>query len=290
MLVIVWASLRLGLRGGSTVAAMATLTTLLVASLQPALTLEVLNPLRANLLAQCSTALLIGASADWIRRSETRYRQVVGLIPVLLYSGRFLRMPRQGTRPEVEIVFASPAAKPILNCEPEALVGDFPAWLEHIKPADRELLWAAVAQLVLQKQPVTCEYRLANENDAAEFKPDPESSPASNPMVNLARQLASMSDRYVRETLTPHFGLDGQLDGWEGVVVDITEQRQLGHDLPARPICCAAPDRPFAHGHLFCSRRTGQTAAGQRSAPGNCWASAGAFGRRQPFAGFLPLA
>ncbi|HYV39037.1 MAG TPA: PAS domain S-box protein [Gemmataceae bacterium] len=229
LLIIVWASLRLGLRGGSLVAGLATLVALVAASYwtdNPAL----MAPLRGSLLAQCSTALLIGASADWIRRSETRYRQVVGQIPVVLYSGRFLRMPGPGAKPEVEILFVSRAATQVLGCEPDSLLGDFRAWLERIHPMDRELVQAALGQLMLQKQPVTCEYRLA------EAKPPPEESAtgqilASNPMIDLARNLAQATQRYVRDRLAPHYGADGQLDGWEGVVEDITEQRQLAQDL-----------------------------------------------------------
>src|SRR5262249_1931157 len=39
------------------------------------------------------------------------------------------------------------------------------------------------------------------------------------------------ADRWVRDTLVPLFGPDGQLEGWEGVVADITEQRMLADDL-----------------------------------------------------------
>jgi len=227
LLVIVWSSLRLGLRGGSVVAGLATLLALFVAALQTD-SAAVVNPLRANLLAQCCTALLIGASADWIRASEARYRQVVGQIPVVLYSGRFLRMPAPGSQPEVEILFVSPAAKEFLGCEPEALVGDFRAWIERIDPADRELMRAALAQLMLQKQSVTCEYRLAEvEATAAPLVNGPAEKPGSDATMNLALP----SQRYIRDKLTPHYGVDGRLDGWEGVVEDITEQRQLAQDL-----------------------------------------------------------
>ena len=43
---------------------------------------------QGNVLAQCSTALLVAASATWIRRSKARYRQVVSHIPAVLYSAR----------------------------------------------------------------------------------------------------------------------------------------------------------------------------------------------------------
>jgi PAS domain S-box-containing protein len=226
-LVIVWATLRLGLRGGTIVAGLATMVALGVAA-QRTDSPEVVNPLRANLLAQCCTALLIGASADWIRGNEGRYRQVVGQIPVVLYSGRFLRMPAPGSQPEAEILFVSPAATQFLGCEPEALVGDFRSWLERINSADRELMLAALAQLMLQKQPVTCEYRLIDHGvQPAAPQTDPSQKPSSNAMLDLSQP----SQRYVRDTLTPHYSADGRLDGWEGVVEDITEQRQLAQDL-----------------------------------------------------------
>jgi PAS domain S-box-containing protein len=227
LLVIVWASLRLGLRGGTMVAGLATLLALGVAAQQTDIP-EVVNPLRANLLAQCCTALLIGASADWIRGNENRYRQVVGHIPVVLYSGRFLRMPVPGSQPEAEILFVSPAATQFLGCEPAALVGDFRAWLERINPVDRELMLAALAQLMLQKQPVTCEYRLI---DAGVQPAAPENDATHKPSSNATLNLSQPSQRYLRDTLTPHHGADGRVDGWEGVVEDITEQRQLAQDL-----------------------------------------------------------
>src|SRR5207302_2974571 len=87
LLVIVWASLRQGLRGGSLSAAVSALLAVVFASPQDA----DFSPLQGNLLAQCSTALLVGASAGWIRASEARYRQMVGHIPVVLYSARLPR-------------------------------------------------------------------------------------------------------------------------------------------------------------------------------------------------------
>src|SRR5262249_9411754 len=43
--------------------------------------------------------------------------------------------------------------------------------------------------------------------------------------------LNSSLDRWVRDTLSPTLGPDGHLDGWEGVVEDVTAQRALAHDL-----------------------------------------------------------
>ena len=87
LLLIVWSSLRQGLRGGTLVTASAAVFTLAIA---PWLVGKSISGglVQSNVLAQCSTALLVAASATWIRRSEARYRQVVTHIPVVLYSAR----------------------------------------------------------------------------------------------------------------------------------------------------------------------------------------------------------
>ena len=57
---------------------------------------------------------------------------------------------------------------------------------------------AALKQLCLQQQPVTCEYRIRSDGPAP---------------------------RWVRDTLTPHYSDESLVDGWEGLIEDITEQR-----------------------------------------------------------------
>jgi PAS domain S-box-containing protein len=222
LLVTVWASLQQGLRGGTLTAATATVLGLLLAASLSADDL-LLAPLRGNLLAQCCAAVLVGASADWIRASEARYRQVVGHIPAVLYSARYLRRPGPGA--EIEVLLVSAAARTILGRDPETLTGSYERWLALIHPADRELVQAALAQLLLQNQPVTCEYRLAEVPAAA-----PPSGQAANPVAALGR-VPGVPQRWVRDTLAPHHDPDGRLDGWEGVVEDITEQRALATDL-----------------------------------------------------------
>ncbi len=239
LLVVVWASLRQGLRGG-------TLTAGIGASL--ALTLAVIkeftaadfSPLQGNLLAQCSTALLVGASSGWIRASEARYRQVVGHIPVVLYSSHLPRSlkvephrtgkanrpdsdPDLATGPNVmeqaEITLVSLACRQIFNCEPEELMGPYPEWLARIHPDDRELVLAAISQLCRQKEPVSCEYRL---DPSTGKPPDKQSSPSWATMEHF---------RWVRDTMTAYHTPDGLLAGWEGVVEDITEQQALSLKL-----------------------------------------------------------
>src|SRR5882724_7399510 len=72
-----------------------------------------------------------------------------------------------------------------------------------------------------------CEYRIqipgeagaAAEDDAlthAQFTPD---------------GADAAGERWVRDSLTPHYTDDGLLDGWEGFVEDITERRKLSYNL-----------------------------------------------------------
>ena len=213
----------------------------------PVLAVDVLNiepsadfsPLQGNLLAQCSTALLVGASSGWIRASEARYRQVVGHIPVVLYSshlprglkvqpqrsGKSMHRPesRHATWPPGRSSSTRPRSRwskamlrrQVFGCEPEELLGPFRDWLGRILLADRELVLAAVSQLCRQKDRVTCEYRLDPSQGAA---PEKRSSPSWATLEHY---------RWVRDTMSPHYTAEGLLAGWEGVVEDITEQQAL---------------------------------------------------------------
>jgi PAS domain S-box-containing protein len=236
LLLIMWASLRQGLPGGLVVASIAALlplafTSMLTSTMPPLL-------LQGNLLAQCSTALLVSASANWIRASEARYRRVVGHIPVVLYSARvdpLLRRPAADAVPSdhcAEVTFVSPACWNLLGCAPEDLLGGYNLWLERVHSLDREVLLAAVAQLSRQAQPVTCEYRLADE--ARDSKAEEGVAPGV-PTGRLSRIIAPggtrARERWMRDTLAPHFDEHGQLIGWEGVLTEITEQRLLADDL-----------------------------------------------------------
>lgn len=232
LLLVVWTSLRQGLRGGS-LAASTSAVFALVSAVMMDISVSDFTPLQGNLLAQCSTALLVGASAGWIRASEMRYRQMVGHIPVVLYSSRLPRglaiplgsLNGQGMRTarvedltevpparliveQAEVTLVSPACDAVFHCPPEDLLGPYAAWIERIDESDRELVRAALAQLCLQKQPVTCEYRIVV---------DPTDN---NPNI-----------RWVRDTLVPYHATETSLDGWDGVIEDITEQRALSQSL-----------------------------------------------------------
>jgi PAS domain S-box-containing protein len=205
LLLLVWAGVRQGLRGAALVASFAAaLPLLFLPLLAPAgLGLPSAFLLQGDLLAQCSIALLVAASAHWLRINETRYRQVVGHIPVVVYSARFLPGP---PRPrEAEVTLVSAASRQLLSRPPEELLGGFERFLGCVHPEDREVVLAAVSQLARQDQPFTCEYRL--------------DAPADAPV------------RWVRDVLAPQRDASGRLIGWEGVVSEVTEQRALAHDL-----------------------------------------------------------
>jgi signal transduction histidine kinase/integral membrane sensor domain MASE1 len=236
LLLVVWAGVRQGLRGGCLAAATSGLLALTTASFLH-ISVADFSPLQGNLLAQCSTALLVGASAGWVRASEARYRQMVGHMPVVLYSVRLPRglasglpsahgdvnpeaPPGQGVAGQMpsghaivqqaEVTLVGPACRAIFHSPPPDLLGPYASWLERIDPADHELVIAALAQLCLQKQPVTCEYRV------------PARAPAGQ---------AGPAVRWVRDTMVPFHANGHTLQGWEGVIEDITEHRSLAQNL-----------------------------------------------------------
>ena len=247
LILIVWTCIRQGLHGGCFSASITSLAVLTAAQLFPAATgiqAALQSGIQGNLLAFCSTALLVGVSASWIRANETRFRHVVSRIPFVVYSARLphgipsfvnppANHPKRDSKAEIHVgptmsklanvLLVSPASKQVFGCEPEALIGPFARWLDRIEADDHIMVVAALAQLCLQKQPVTCEYRLR----LAAPNPDP----ALQPSAPLSNPIVASPMRWVRDTLTPHYSEEGLVDGWEGLVEDITDQRLLSHNL-----------------------------------------------------------
>ncbi len=226
LVVVVWASLRQGMRGGTIVAAAFAIVALTIARYPSGDPLSWV--LQGNVLAQCGTALLVAASATWMRVSEARYRQVISHVPVVVYSTRLAGPLVPGRLPEAEVTLVSAASGELFGCPPDQLLGDYERWLQRVHPDDRELILAAVAQLSRQNQPVTCEYRLAP--DQLKLSSDSSWSPPAAGTVPAAKPRPD-SVRWVRDTLAPNLTPEGRLIGWEGVVMDITEQRALADDL-----------------------------------------------------------
>jgi PAS domain S-box-containing protein len=248
ILLIVWASLRQGLRGGTVVAGAASAAALLGRQfITQALGREggaedaLFGPLlQAHLLAQCAAAVLVAAAASWVRLHENGYRQIVAHIPVVVYSAR-LRPPTaggpatngpgrsEGGAARAEITLVSAASTRLLGCPADQLLGDYGRWLALVHPDDREIVRAAVDQLARQDQPVTCEYRILRKEEGGgktDATRDGGGSHAPLPLRPSAPPVC-----WLRDTLAPHRDAEGRLLGWDGVATDITEQRVLADDL-----------------------------------------------------------
>jgi PAS domain-containing protein len=229
MLIVVWSALRQGVRGGAVVAGLSAVAALAVA--QWSVPASDAGPLQGYLLAQCSTALLVGVSAGWIQASEMRYRHIVSELPLVLYSAvlstpiplasaggtgrrqRRLDTPGTAISNVAVVTLVSRASQQVFDSPAEGMTGPYAQWLARIVPADRELLLAALGQLLLQRQPVSCEYRIL---------------PGGAAIAAESAEGATM--RWVRDTLTPRYTDDGFLDGWEGFVEDITERRRSSYN------------------------------------------------------------
>jgi PAS domain S-box-containing protein len=212
LLLTVWAGLRQGLRGSAPAAGAAAMMALVTAAQDPGHAGHSLLPLQGNLMALCSTALLVGASTGWIRASETRYRQIIGHVPIVLYSAHLFSPPTPGNPPKARVTLVGSASGQVFGRSPEEMLGDYAHWLALVHGEDREIVLAGLAQLCRQNQPVTCEYRLTE--------------PFS---VNGSSRLRG--DRWVRDTLSPRYGDNGRLQGWDGVAEDVTERRLLAQNL-----------------------------------------------------------
>ena len=264
LLIVVWSAIRQGLRGASLVSGLGAISALAVAQVL-GVSPSIFSPLQGNLLAQASTALMIGASVGWIRDREIRYRHVVGHIPVVLYSVRLVRAlptldpsvkpaPRQMPKgsqvaAEAEVTLVSPASLKVLGAAPQSLAGPFSSWLQRVDPADREVLMAAMSQLCMQREPVTCEYRVLTH------------VPISSMDIDLDASSASMSPadvRWVRDTMVPRRSSDDMLEGWEGILEDVTEARSLSNNLRRMTGMFQALVVNMPAGIFFVSGSTGQ--------------------------------
>lgn len=264
LLVVVWSAIRQGLRGATLVSSLGACAALALAQALGA-DASIFSPLQGNLLAQSSTALMIGAAVGWIRESEIRYRHIVGHIPVVLYSVRLQHPlpaapasrnlpPRQLPRglaiaQDAEVTLVSPASTKVLHADPSALAGPYVAWIERVDPADREVLLAALAQLCLQDQPIDCEYRLRSD------------APQSIAAIDLDRNDAAASAvpvRWVHDTLVPRRTPEGLLEGWEGILEDVTDARSLSHNLRRMTAMFQALVVNMPAGIFFVSGPTGQ--------------------------------
>ena len=213
LLLVVWASLRQGQRGGVLTTGLAAALPLCFLTFLAAAPPPFAYLIQGNLLGLAGAGLLAAAAAGWVRINERRYRQVVTHVPVVVYSGRILR---GGNRPAAEVTLVSDASGALLGCPPEQLLGDHRRWLDRVHPDDREVVLAALAQLGRQKEPVACEYRLA---------------PPPQPAGGAAASRTPIGPRWVRDILAPQFDAEGRLSGWDGVVMEVTEQRAMAVDL-----------------------------------------------------------
>ncbi len=243
LVLIVWTCIRQGVRGGCFSAGITSSVVLIVAQFLDANAMSlVASGIQGNLLAFSSVALLVGVSGSWIRANETRYRQVVARIPFVVYSVRLPHgipalgsaepmKPRSDHKVDLHagpaiskvarVVLVSPASLQVLGADADSLTGPFTIWLDQVAAEDREIVIAALAQLCLQKQPVTCEYRVLGAVVA----------PAVDAIQQIPRFPTPPAHRCVRDTLTPHYSDEGLMDGWEGLVEDITDQRALAQNL-----------------------------------------------------------
>jgi PAS domain S-box-containing protein len=126
---------------------------------------------------------------------------------------------------DAEVTQVSAASATLLGRPSHELLGPFDRWLSCVHTGDHEVLHAAIAQLARYAQPVTCEYRVA---PADERLASGDSAGRCQPADG--GQSADVA-RWLRDTLTPQLDNEGRLIGWEGVVIDITEQRALADDL-----------------------------------------------------------
>ncbi len=139
--------------------------------------------------------------------------QIGSSLPVVLYTVQYsrpIRLPPDSTDVHAEIIRVSGASRALIGVPSSELLGPYEQWMARIHADDREVLRAAIAQMGRHAQTATCEYRLAQDSGT---------------------ESARIGSRWLRDTLAPLMDHEGRLIGWEGVLIEISEQRALADDL-----------------------------------------------------------
>jgi PAS domain S-box-containing protein len=144
-------------------------------------------------------------------RSDIDIRQIGDRVPVVLYRALLTRQAEGSTAPEVEIAYVSAGCGDLVRCSPKDLMGPYSRWLEQVGPADRDILRQSLARFLAQPTTISLDYRLAKH---FEVKEQPHLAP-----------------RWVRDTWTPLLDAEGKIEGWDGVVFDVTVEHQNQEEL-----------------------------------------------------------
>lgn len=125
------------------------------------------------------------------KRSEARYRSLVERLPVVVYVDSDEPRPRS--------LYVSPNAHSLLGYDPSDYLADPDLWFTSMHPDDLDRVRATWAECVASRQPFRAEYR--------DIKPDG-------------------SVVWVRDQSMVVEGSDGEGTFWQGVLLDITAERE----------------------------------------------------------------
>jgi PAS domain S-box-containing protein len=128
--------------------------------------------------------------------SEAVYRALVEQVPAVVY------IDSDGQRPDS--IYVSPQAERVFGYPPSAYTADPELWRDNTHPADRPLVGQAWELARANGEAFECEYRVRHRD---------------------GRWL------WVRDGAVPVRGADGQIQAWQGVLHDVTAQKEAERAL-----------------------------------------------------------
>ncbi len=133
------------------------------------------------------------------RQSEARLQQLAAAVPGMIYT--YLQYPDGSYR----FGYVSPVSRDILEVEPEQMIADANTALKQIHPDDRSVHDAAMAYSTKTLEPFTLTFRVITPSGAVKW------------VEASARPLQQ----------------DNNIVTWYGILLDISDRRQLEHALQA---------------------------------------------------------
>lgn len=126
-----------------------------------------------------------------IRQSEERYRKLLASITDYIYTVRL----QNGVVVETS---HGPGCLPVTGYTPQQYAADPDLWHRMVHPEDRDAVVANAAEMDAGRVPPTIEHRILHRDG---------------------------SIRWVRNQRVPHYGPNGELSGYDGLVSDVTSRK-----------------------------------------------------------------
>lgn len=150
---------------------------------------------RSQLLQRQKTNVELAETAEQLRKSEERYRQIIENIDELIYTVQLSDKPFQG-----KVTFVSKQIVELIGYQPEEFIASPDLWMQIIHPEDIPILLESRERILIGRTRVTREYRVRHKR-TGEYV-------------------------WLEDKVVPHLDANGKVIGLQKVARDITARKK----------------------------------------------------------------